>query len=380
MLNKKIKILYFITSSQMGGAEKMLYELSKRINKSRFKILVCTIKNEDGQLLKNLEKVNIQTKTLNLNSKWQFFKVFKLIKIIKEFNPDILQSFLFFDNILARIFGKLWKVPIIISGQRNVEIYRSFLRNFLDKITLPLTDFVISNTKAGKKFLIEKGKVSPVKILVIPNGVDLTKIPSSLKKEERNRLLKEILPTTNHCLSTKIIGFVGFLSKQKGVEYLLKAFSFLKKELKKRTFLVIIGDGPIKNNLEKFSRKLNIENRVYFLGHKKEAINYMPLFDVFCLPSLWEGLPNVLLEAMACQVPVIGTRVGGVPEIIENRKNGFLVEPKNPKMLAEKISYVLSLTKEKRKEIGKEGRERIRNKFSLGKMIGAYENLYKNFF
>ena len=372
---KKIKILYLTTSCQMAGTEKMLYELTGRIDKEKFEVLVCTIKSGDGDLLSKLKEKGIQTKTLNLNSKWQFFKTLKLIKIIRNFKPDIFQSFLFFDNILARVFGRLCKVPIIISGIRNVEIYRSFWRNFLDKITLPFADFVISNTQAGKKFLSEKERIPLNKIFVIPNGIDLTKVPPPLTKEQKTHLLKEILPTTNYLLPTNIIGFVGYLTKQKGVTYLLQAFSQLKEEIRERTLLLIIGDGPIKNDLENLAGKLKIKNRVHFLGHKKEAINYMPLFDIFCLPSLWEGQPNVILEAMALGLPIIGSRVGGVPEVIENKKNGILVSPADPKALSEAIEFLLK-DKEEREKIAQNALNSVK-RYDIKIMVENYENLYQ---
>jgi len=171
----------------MAGAEKMLFELVQRINREKFEVLVCTIKGDNDGLLLNLKKKKIQVRALHIKSKWQFLKVVWLFKIIKDLKPDILQSFLFFDNLLARIFGRLCKVPVVISGQRNVETQRSSIRNFLDKITLPLADFVISNTRAGKKILIEREKVNPKKIIVIPNGIDLQKIPPFLNKKERNK-------------------------------------------------------------------------------------------------------------------------------------------------------------------------------------------------
>lgn len=373
-----MKILYFTTSCQMAGTEKILYELATGLDREKFNILVCTIKSNDGNLLFKLKEAGIATETLNLNSKVQFFKVLKLIQIIKNFKPDVIQSFLFFDNILSRIFGRICGVSIIISGQRNVETHRSKLRNFIDRITIPLTDFFISNTEAGKKKLIEREKIFPSKILIIQNGIDLKVIHSVLDDQKKNRLLNGII-TDIQILGqeTKIIGFVGYLEKQKGVRYLLEAFSKLETESIDSVVLVIIGDGSVRNELEEFARKLKIENRVYFLGHMKEAMKFMFLFDIFVLPSLWEGMPNVILEAMTFGLPIIATDVGGVPEIITDGKNGFLVRSKNSKILSEKIKYVLNLSGQERKKIGDEARKRIEDKFSLEKMIKNYQNFYQ---
>lgn len=373
-MNKKIKILYLTTSSHLAGTEKMIYELVNRINKESFEVSVCTLKDDDGDLLSKLKEKGIQTRTLNLNSKWQFLKALKLVKIIRGFKPDILQSFLFFDNILARIFGKICRVPIIISGQRNVEIYRSKIRNFFDKLTISLANFVISNTEAGKKILIEREKVQASKIFVIPNGIDLGKVPPSLTKEEKENLFKKILPTTHYLLPTNILGFVGYLTEQKGLKYLLQAFSQLKEEIKKKTILLIIGDGPIKNDLGNLSQELKIQNNVFFLSHKKEAIDYMPLFDVFCLPSLWEGQPNVILEAMALGLPIVATGVGGVPEMIKDKGNGILVSPANSKALSEAIEFLLK-NEEEREKIAQAALNSVK-KYDIKTMVTRYENFY----
>lgn len=371
MLIKNMRILYLITSAKIGGTEKMLYELATRLDKENFEILICTLKGE-GELLQKLREKKINTATLNINSKWQFFKVWTLIKIIKKFRPDIIQSFLFFDNILARIFGRLCKVPFIISGQRNVEIYRSSLRNFIDRISLPLAHLVITNTKAGKKILIEREKVPASKIKVIPNGVNLENIPPILSKNEKRQILFALC---NISYKPKIVlGFVGHLTKQKGLEYALKALAQLRNEIKKNIVFLIIGDGLLKNQLEKLCNDLEIKNKVYFLGYKKDALNYMRLFDVFILPSLWEGQPNVILEAMSLSLPIIATDVGGVPEIIENNKNGILVPAKDIEKLRNAIELLIK-HEELRKFFSKKVKESIKN-FDLRKTVFSYRALY----
>lgn len=360
-MNNKTKIFYLITSSVMGGAEKQLYELTTNLNKDKFEILVCTIKGEkDGSLLENLRKQGIKTKSLDINAKWQFYKLTKLYFVIRKFKPDILQSFLYFDNIVARFFGKITGIPIIISGQRNAETRRSWLRNFLDKITLPFTDLIVSNSEAGKKILIDREKVSKEKIKVIHNGIDL-----KVFKNQEHKSLKDELT----------IGFVGHLTKQKGVKYLLRAIKDLK-EKRDDFVLKIIGNGPERINLEKLTKELGLVDKVKFLGHKENAWKYMSGFDLLVLPSLWEGLPNVIMEVIACRVPVVATNIGGVPEIIKDGETGFLVEPKNSEALAEKIEYVLNLSEEEREKIGESARRTVKEKFSIEKMVREYEGLY----
>lgn len=345
----------------MSGAEKQLFELATRINKSTHKVLVCALRGEqEGELLEKLRAREIATRSLNINSKFQFFKIFKLYSLIREYDPDILESFLFFDNVAARIFGKLAKVPIIISGERNVDVHRSKLRNIFDRFTAPLSDHFISNSEAGKNMLIAREHVPNKKITVIHNGIAF----------KNNQIRK----TSNH--NIKKIGFVGRLTEQKGLEYLLNAVKKLKDK-KRRVTVEIIGDGSERERLEYLACKLGVQNVVYFLERKPQAWHYMQTFDVLVLPSLWEGLPNVLMEAMASYVPVVATTVGGVPELIEDGKNGFLVRPKDASSLAEKLDYVLNMKKVDLEQITQNAQHIIEKMFSIEKMVREHELLYK---
>lgn len=371
MPDKKTKILYLTTTSQLSGAEKMLYELASRLDKEKYAVMVCTIIDDlGGQLLDRLRKKEIKTACLKLNRKWKVWRVFKLIKIIKGFNPDILQSFLFFDNILGRIFGRFLGVSVIISGQRNVESYRSGLRNFFDKVTLPLADCVVSNTRAGKKILIRRERVAEEKVKVIYNGISISK---EIEKNSKPEILnsKQIL---NSKSQIQKIGFVGSLTKQKGLSYLMEAVAQLKDE---KIQLIIIGDGKEKEKLKNQAKRLGIDSLVFFAGRKENAWQYMKAFDLFILPSLWEGMPNVILEAMSQKVPVVASKVGGVPELIEDRETGFLVKPKNSKALADKIKYVLNLSQEERTAIGERAKKVVMERFSFEKMVGKYQELYE---
>lgn len=357
-VDKKIKIFYLITTSKIAGAEKQLFELVNRLDKNKYDIFVCTIMGEEkGELLKKVRIEGIKCDSLNINSKWHFLKVFKLIFLLKKEKPEILQSFLFFDNLLARVFGKILHIPIIISGQRNVETHRSKLRNFIEKTTISFSDCIVSNSYAGKDILINREGLSEDKIRVIYNGINLDSV-SDIKNN-------------NDCQS---LGYVGRLEKQKGIVFLLEAMAILNN---KKLKLLIIGDGKEKEVLELKSRELGINDCVEFLGRKENAWNYMKDFGIFILPSLWEGMPNVILEAMSQGKLIIATNVGGVPEIIIDRENGFLIEPGKAKDLAEKIDYVLNLPEEEKRMVRENARKTVEKNFSIDKMVKEYENLYK---
>jgi glycosyltransferase involved in cell wall biosynthesis len=372
-MEKKFRILYLTTTSQLYGAEKMVYELAKRINKDRFEPMVCTIKDDlDNQLLSQLRKEGVKTACLKIEKKWEVWKTIHFFSIIKSFKPDILQSFLFFDNILARIFGKFMSIPVIISGQRNVEIHRSQLRNFIDRVTLPLADYIVSNSKAGKQILVNREKIDEKKIKVIYNGIDIQDFNKKQKAE-----LADLFTSESFFSNKFIVGFIGSLTQQKGLNVLFEAAAELK-EKSLNIILVLIGEGKRKQELEQLTRELGIEDIVYFTGYKDMGWKFMRLFDVLVSPSLWEGMPNVVIEAMAQGIIVVATNVGGIPELIEEGKDGFLVESKNIHALVDKISYIFNLPEEKRIEIRENAQKKIIKNYSIEKMVREYESLYQD--
>lgn len=365
-MNNKIRILYLTTTSKVSGAEKIMYELSKRINKERFEIMVCTIKDDLKEgLLEKSRDIGIKAATLGVKNKWEFYKSFQLFKIIKDFNPDIIQSFLFFDNILARIIGKLAGVPIIISGQRNIPLAIPFLRNLAERFTISFSNLIISNTNGGKNWLINKFKLNSERVKVIYNGIGIEEIDYVQKDE----FLKEIGLFGDE----KIVGFIGRLEKQKGVQYLIDAMRILKEQVPSIHALVI-GDGKEEDKLKKYANSLNCN--VNFLGWKNNASLYLKFFDLLVLPSLWEGMSNVLLEAMWQRISVIATSVGGNIEIIEDSKTGFLVEPGNSNALAEKILEVISLSESKRQSIIRNAEDKVINNFNIDKTVKEFEDTY----
>jgi len=169
----------------------------------------------------------------------------------------------------------------------------------------------------------------------------------------------------------QVVGFVGYLTEQKGLEYLLEAFSQLREE---DAFLLIIGDGPCFQKLKIKAQELKIDKKALFLGYKKDVLNYLRLFDIFCLPSLWEGQPNVILEAMGCGLPIVATRVGGVQEMIKDKKNGILVPPANSKALFRAIELLLK-NESLRRKMGQAALNSVK-KYDIESMVSQYENLY----
>jgi glycosyltransferase involved in cell wall biosynthesis len=261
---------------------------------------------------------------------------------------------------IYRIGGWAFKDP------RNFVLNKILL--WLEKLTAPLKDKIIVNSEIDHQIAI-KSKICPAeKIVKIYNGIDVNEL-KFLPKEEAREILLSKIPNSKLRIANFIIGCVANFYKTKGLPYLIKAakiISINQPNQHKSAFL-IIGEGKERKKLESLIKKYNLENNVFLLGRIPDAYRYLKAFDIFVLPSLKEGFPWIILEAMAAEVPIISTNVGAISEIIENGVDGLLVEPKNSQALAKKIIWLIK-NQEKAKEMTIKAKEKLKE-FSLEKMI-----------
>ena len=372
MKNEKIKIVYLITGLGSGGAEMMLYRLLERIDRRQYDPTVVGLLNLEWPLKTKIEALNIPVYSCGFRSKFNLLPVFRLYKIIKHEAPVILHTQLFAADILGRLVGAVSKVPIIITSIRNIK-YGSKMRDLLIKYTEKYADrTTIVSAIAAQRFIGE-GIIPAAKLEVIHSGIDPSKFISRLENKEKQALRDEIgLPAEQ----TVIIN-VASLTEKKGHKYLLKAV----KELlaKGLSFsLVIVGSGELEEPLKRKVEEYGLAGSVYFLGRRDDVPLLLASADLFVLSSLWEGLPGVVLEAMASELPVISTNVGGVPELIEDGVNGYLVSPCDSLALADALEKLILNTADTREKMGQEGKKRVYEKFNVTAMVNAYEKLYSD--
>jgi teichuronic acid biosynthesis glycosyltransferase TuaC len=248
-------------------------------------------------------------------------------RIQKNFDFDLIDAhYVYPDGFAAVQLGRFFKKPVIISARgSDINLFKTFplIRKLLQYV-LRRADAVIAVSQALKAAIAEL-EIPERKVVVIPNGVDLDKF-FPMSKESSRRLLG--LP------NTKLILSVGNLTENKGFELVIKAFAHVLKDPSLRDAkLVIVGEGPSRSTLESLISKRNLHDHVSLVGtvpHDKLHLWYSAA-DVFCLASRREGWPNVVLEALSCGTPVIATPVGGIPEIIQSDKLGFLTEREETK-------------------------------------------------
>lgn len=345
----------------------MLFELVKRIDRSKFTPEIGCLKGK-GVLGKRLEALGIKVKYFQVERFWNIIKLFKIISFLRKEKFDILHSYLFHANIIGRICGKLAGIPIIISSIRVCEKRRSHL--WLDRITNRMVNLEICVSKEVKNFTIEKAGISEHKLEVAENGITDIFFDAVTSCKNKKEEIKGKLGLDN----SLIVGTIARSSEQKGIEYLLHAVKRIIKQFPDITF-IIAGEGLWMKKLGDLSIGLGISDKVKFLGFTDDIPEILSVMDIFVLPSLWEGMPNVVLEAMAAGKPVIATDTGGSKDIIDSNINGVLVEPGNSEALAEAILKLLG-NPEQRQRLGESARETVKERFPIDKMVSKTEQIY----
>ena len=370
MRNNKVKIIYLIIGLGRGGAEMMLYRLLERLNREVFNPVVVALLKFSGPLKDKIDSLKIEVYVVSPKTKLDLFIYFKLYRLIKEHSPVILHTQLFAADIMGRIIGRLLKIPIVITSIRNIY-YGGFGRNILLRWSERFADKTTFVSKAAAQRFRELKIVPVEKTQVIYNGIDPDLFYRRLSIEDKKAKRNELGLTSDGFLFLA----VGSLNLQKGYFDLLSALHMIKEKVGGFK-LIIAGSGPLKNKVRLKTEELGLQKEVVFLGRCDIVPTVMAAVDALVLSSLWEGLPGVVLEAMASELPVVATAVGGTPELVIDGKTGYLVPARSPEKLARALEKIIHLPEEQRRSMGKAGRSRVKEHFHVDNMVRAYEDLY----
>jgi glycosyltransferase involved in cell wall biosynthesis len=360
----KIRILFVIATLDRAGAESQLTELAARLDRGRFWPYVAAL-TRGGLLEERLKRAGVQYSILGKKFKLDFTCIGRLADLMREKRFQIVHTWLFTSNAFGRVAAIKASVPIIIASERCEDPWKNFIHKAVDRQLARRTSVVVANAQAVKRFYVKEVGLPEELITVIPNGIELKEAPQIDKKSKRKELgVPEGAP---------LVGTVARLSKQKGIDWLLRALVIAREALPE-TFLLIVGEGEQRQTLEHLARSLKIENNVKFLGQRSDVPQILQILDAFVLSSRWEGMPNTILEAQAAGCPVVTTDAGGAPELVSHLKTGILVSKADPLALGHGILRILFYPQETR-EMAEEAKRRAAD-FSVDKMVKSYEDLY----
>ena len=334
---------------EFGGTQRYAVTLLKYLDRTKFSPQLWVLRG-GNDMTSLAEESNAPIKWLSKSSYVSPYSILHLMWRLFRHRPQILYTLTVVPNIWGRVLGRMAGVPVIISG------YRSLLPKQFEKWLWPLSDRIICNAEALKENMAERFSVDRSRIAVVPNAVD----PDLFSPCAQERAAE---PT---------VLYIGRLVFDKAPFTLLEAFRLVAEKNPSAHFL-IIGNGNLKEKLKSKLKSLPLSSRIQMIPGTREIAPYLRKAWIFALSSDREASPNVILEAMASGLPVVATRVGGIPELIEHEINGILVEPGNPLHLAESIVELIE-NEQKREQLGRRARERIIARNNLKEIIKQTEN------
>jgi len=346
--------------------------LSKKQAELPFDYEVCVFKNRKSDYASIFK--NNGGRLINLNFRWGSnpLILLHLYRVFKSRKPDVVQTFILKPNIYGIIAAALAGVPVIIATDLTLTNQaptrlRRLRDKFLYRIYRQITrwaDHVVCISETVKNQLKEIGLFCHMSVIYPP--VDLEKMDLGNKENKIESMSKNDKEV--------VIGNVARLSEEKRHKDLLEAFSILINKYPNLR-LLIVGDGPLLSKLEILKKRLKIDERTQFTGFQKEILRYLKGMDIFVLCPRTEGLGIAILEAMACGLPIVATRVGGIPEIVDDQVNGILIDCKRVDQLVSALSDLIE-DKDKRKEYGRRGREKVLHLFSFDRYVKEHYSLY----
>jgi glycosyltransferase involved in cell wall biosynthesis len=363
-----MKILFVITSWDFGGAEMQVLALAKEMQALTNEVLLVSLIPVNIAFLEKSD--GIAVKTLNMKRGFpDLGALFRLKRIIKSFQPDVLHAHMIHAVILARLTRLLIKIPRLVSTAHSIN-EGGKVRELLYRYTDSFSDINTNVSQAGIDLYLQKNIFKKLEnSFFIPNGIALPKLTFSANDKQQ---LQQELAIKNEFVFLS----VGRLELAKDYPNLIEAVILLKKQ--NIDFKVLIaGEGTQRELIAQIIKNNNLEETVTLLGRRNDISNLLQFADSFVMSSAWEGLPIAILEAASYQLPAVVTAVGGCGEVIKNDKNGFVVPSNNPKFLTKAMQKMMDLSLEDRKKQGLASAEIIKQTYELTKVVQQWLKLYQ---
>ncbi len=363
---KRIRVLHVITSLGIGGAERLVVSAASGLSAARFDHAICCLA-ERGPLAGEAEAAGVPVFCVGEFPGLRHPIAFaRLVRTIRAFRPTIVHTHLQSANLYGRLAARLARVPVVVATEHNVYVRKARRYIYVERLLARTTDALIAVSGQVQQSLSSQLGIAPSAIRVVRNGVAAS-APSGQRVAELRARLGDRADGIR-------LGCVASLTPKKGHEALLRAVARLR-ERDIICSLLVAGDGPERPRVEALVEGLGLARHVHFLGVVPHAADVLAMIDVFVLPSLVEGLPLALLEAMYAGKAVVATSVGGVPEVVRSGENGLLVSPGSDTELADAIA-TLARSAELRNRLGAAARETIEGGFTEAAYLESLSALY----
>jgi glycosyltransferase involved in cell wall biosynthesis len=366
-------LLNVVPALMCGGTENQFMALGRLLNPSRFDLEFACLRRWGG-FVRELDERGIPLHEYGISTFFSANAVAqqaKLARYVRRNRVDIVHTYNFYGNVFGILPARAAGAPVVVASIRDRGVYLTPMQQRVQRLICRLADRILVNAEAVKRWLIAQG-FDAARIVVIPNGVELGRFE---RRPDIERIRMELgVPS-----ASRLVAVVSRLNRLKGIEHFLEAAAIVGNRFPDARFLVVGDtnphDRPYFSVLTGLAERLGISSRVIFTGVRTDVPDLLAATAVSVLPSLNEALSNVLLESMAAGAPVVATRVGGTEEAVEDGVNGLLVPPSDPGALALGIDRLLA-DPALAARLSHAGRQSIRDRFSMDRMVDATERLY----
>jgi len=367
-------VFHLITGLEIGGAERTLVELLPRLDGERFRHTIWSLTTM-GPVATPLQRLGFPVQALGLSGRRALPAAARLIAAIRREHPTILHAHMTHANIAARLASRIIRPPVVICAERNSGFWKPARLVRFERMIADWADWHTAVSSSVAEFLVEHQGVAADRVSVIRNGVV---VPEGISGERRREVRAELGVGADE----KLVLSVGRVVPQKGYEYLIRAVPAVTGRTPGVRFLVA-GDtsrskyAEYRAHLSDIADELGVSERIIFLGGRSDVRDLLASADLFVMPSVWEGLPNALLEALAVGVPAVTTDVDGAGEVGRMARAAVMVPAEDPEALAGGILHLLENPAEAQ-ERAEAGLELVRREFTWDKTALATRELYED--
>lgn len=366
----RLRVLTLIDSfATFGGAERVAATITMRLDPTRFERFFCATRKMPGPTFeKDLLDAGVRVLALERESTAELSAWRRLVELLRRERIDIVHSHKFGANAWGVVLGRSTGVPVIVAHQHAGSYERQPLRPLVDRQVARWADAFLTVSRDSRRRMTDVEGIDPEKVRVVPNGIALP--PATSGRDFRAEL--------GIGARTPLVGTVSILRTEKALDVLVRSAALLTPEFPKLC-VVIAGRGPEEARLKALASELGVEKTVRLLGPRTDVPEIIGALDVAVCCSDYEGSPLSVLEYMAAGKPVVATRVGGLPDMIEDGVHGMLVPRRDPAAIAEAVARLLH-DASLRRQIGEAARKRQRREFHADVMVSYVESLYEELF
>jgi glycosyltransferase involved in cell wall biosynthesis len=362
--DRRTRVLYLSHAFMVGGAEEMVLNLVRHLP-DRFEPVVMCI-NEAGPIGEEIRRTGVSFSVLGLTPGLaRPLDVLRLRDALGAVTPTIVHTFLLTGSLYGRFAAMMSGVPIVIGTEVNIYEKKQPLHARFERWLMRGTDAVIASAESVKDYYVTQVEADPDKVDVIYNAVDWAQLQTTMTRDEFRKSIA--LP-----IDAPAAGIIARLTEQKAHRVLFE--SMAQPELS-ALHLVVVGDGELRDDLRRRAEALGIQGRVHFLGARRDLGNVLAAVDIFAMPSYWEGLPLSMVLAMGAGLPVVASRVAGIPEVVADRVSGLLVDAGDSAQLARALSALVE-DPALRAQLGAAARAFVRPRFGVDGYVTSVTALY----